>query len=84
MLSAELNILLARSHGIPDKKPSEGRTTVFLLSTGGETEAQTGRGSPSQETGGQTFDLSAQTPYGFLSESLETIHPLYKQFPARS
>lgn len=67
--------MLACSHGIPDKKPAEGRNTIFILSTVEETEAQTGQGSPSQEMMGQTFDLSAQAPQGFLIQSLEISSP---------
>lgn len=63
-------------------KPSEGRTGFFfLLLIDGETEAQTVRGSPSQEMVGQTSDLLAQIPPAFLIQSLKSIHSPYKHFP---
>ena len=40
--------MLACSHGIPDKKPAEGRNTIFILSTVEETEAQTDWVTPGQ------------------------------------
>lgn len=81
MLSAELNVLLACSHGIPHKTLRGKDCCFFLLFIDGETEAQTVRRSPSPEMVGQTFDLLAQIPPSFLIQSLETIHSPYKHFP---
>ena len=65
-------------------KPSEGRAALFPLFRDEETEAQTARGSPGQETVAQTFDRVARIPRGFLIQPLKTSHSPYKHVPALS